>query len=154
MSLVSHSLGAALGAFMAAQAAASMGCSGSLPRISARMRSRDSSVFSCSRACACTLLTSSSSVSPVMTVPDGPQVRLILMAILLLVGVADLRAVPGPCCAGPLMPLGVAAGRAATGPARRGTVDVAPTRLVEILSESLTKLVNETDYVKRGVEAR
>jgi hypothetical protein len=48
------------------------------------------------------------------------------------------------------MPLGVAAGRAATGPARRATVDVAPTRLVEILSESLTTLVNEADYIKGG----
>jgi len=43
----------------------------------------------------------------------------------------------------------VAEGHAATGPARRGTVDVAPTRLVEILSESLTTLVNEADYIKR-----
>jgi hypothetical protein len=80
-----------------------------------------------------------------MTVPDGPQVRLILIAILLLVGVAGLRAVPGPCCAGPPVPLGVAAGRAATGPARRGVEDVKPTRRVEILSISLTKLVNEAD---------
>ena len=85
MSLVSHSFCAALGAVIAAQAAASMGRWGCRPRIWARMRSRDSSVFSCARAWACTLRTSSSSVSPVMTAPDGPQVRLILMAMLLLV---------------------------------------------------------------------
>jgi hypothetical protein len=60
------------------------------------MRSRDSSVFSCARAWACTLRTSSCSVSPVMTAPDGPQVRLILRAMLLVDG-AGCRTLDAEC---------------------------------------------------------